>query len=229
MKKLVLAMVFILLMALFIAFNYLLWDRENRVKELSDLQSLNASKSADISVQNREVKSLEEENNNLQLKINQLEIDKEQLTKGKNELSVEKDSLNRVITGKNDLLNALKQISDVNELEKPVKKWVDAINASDYNTAYELEYASLTSYGTPPSNYEYSESLKSSIKGISLKSAKLDADKGVSDGGIVLSVELEVKLLDKAVSQSYTDGLNEKSVKIGYDTAKKEFIILQIY
>jgi septal ring factor EnvC (AmiA/AmiB activator) len=135
MKKLVLAMVFILLMALFIAFNYLLWDRENRVKELSDLQSVNANKSADISVQNREIKSLEEENNNLQLKINQLESDKEQLTKGRNDLSVEKDSLNRVITGKNDLLNALKQISDVNELEQPVKKWVDAINASDYSTA----------------------------------------------------------------------------------------------
>ena len=229
MKKLVLAMVFILLMALFIAFNYLLWDRENRVKELKDLEFANANNSASMSLQNREIKSLEDENNNLQLKVNKLESDQELLTKSKNELSVEKDRLGGVLTGKNDLLNALKQISDMKELEQPVKKWVDAINVGDYSVAYELEYASLVSYGSPPSTFEYSENLKNNIKSFNMKSIKLDTDKGVDDGEIVLDMELEVKLLDKAASQVYTDGLNEKFVKIGYDTAKKEFIILQIY
>ena len=229
MKKLVLAMVFILLMALFIAFNYLLWDRENRVKELKDLEFANASNSADMSLKNREIKSLEEENNNLQLNVKKLEGDQELLTKTKNDLFVEKDRLEGMITGKNDLLSALKQISDLKELEQPVKKWIDAINVGDYSVAYELEYASLVSYGSPPSTFEYSENLKNIIKSFNLKSIKLDTDKGVDEGEIVLDVELEVKLVENAAPQVYTDGLNDKFVKIGYDTAKKEFIILQIY
>lgn len=229
MKKLVLAMVFILLMALFIAFNYLLWDRENRVKELKDLEFANANNSANMSLQNREIKRLEDENSNLQQKVTQLESEREQLTKNKNELTAERDRLNGIITAKNDLLNALKQISDMKEFDQPVKKWVEAINVGDYSVAYELEYTSLVSYGNPPSTFQYSENLKSTIKSISLKSLKLDPDRGNYDGEIVLDAELEVKLVEKADSQVYTDGLNHKYIKIGYDTAKKEFIILQIF
>lgn len=229
MKKLVLAMVFILLMALFIAFNYLLWDRENRVKELKDLEFANANNSASMSLQNREIKSLEDENSSLQSKVSQLENDRDQLTKTKNDLNLEKDRLNSALTAKNDLLNSLKQISDMKEIGQPVKKWVDAINVGDYSVAYELEYASLVSYGSPPSTYDYSDNLKSSIKSFSLKSLELDADKGNDTGEIVLKAELDVKLVENAGSSVYTDGLNQKFIKIGYDTAKKEFIILQIY
>lgn len=229
MKKLVLAMVFILLMALFIAFNYLLWDRENRVKELEDLKLANADNSVNMSLQGREIKNLEEENNTLQLKVNQLESEKEQLTASKNNLSSEKDQLNSIISGKNDLLNALKQISDLKELEKPVEKWVDAINTGDYSTAYGLEYKSLATGGNPPGITVYSENLKNNIKSISLKSVKLDTSRGTDNGEIVLNAELEVRLPEKADSQTWKDGLNEKFIQIGYDTTVKQFIILQIF
>lgn len=229
MKKLVLAMVFVVLMALFIAFNYLLLDRENKVKELKDLEFENANNSASMSMQNREIKSLEEENSSQQLKISQLESDVDQLNKKNSDLSAEKEQLNRKIKDKTDLLNALKEISDMKVLEQPVKKWLEAINAGDYDTAYELEYASLASYGNPPGAFAYSESLKATVKSISLKSIKTDTSRGAGDGDIILDAELEVKLVDKAVSQVYKEGLNEKFIKIGYDVNKKEFVILQIF
>jgi uncharacterized protein YhaN len=229
MKKLVLAMVFILLMALFIAFNYLLLDRENKIKELRDLEAANLNNSANMSMQTREIKNLEDENDSLQQKVSQLESERDQLAKSKSELTAERDRLNSLLAGKNDMLNALKQISDPKELGQPAKKWAEALNAGDYSTAYEMEYVSLVSYGNPPSTFEYSENLKNNIKSISLKSIKLDTTRGVDSGEIILNVELEVKLLEKATTQNFVDGLNEKFVKIGYDTAKKEFVILQIF
>lgn len=228
MKKLVLAMVSILMIALFIAFNYLLWDRENRVKELKALEIDNASNSASMSLQNREIKSIEEENNTLKLKISQLQSEQELLTNSSNSLAEEKDRLNRSLTAKNSLLNALKAISDLKELEQPVKKWVDAISAGEYDKAYEYEYTSLMSYGSPPGVLPYTENLKNSIKTIGLKSLKLDTARGTADGEIVLDVELEIKLVDKNTEKDYVDGINQRFIKLGYDETKKEFVILQI-
>lgn len=228
MKKLVLAMVSILLMALFIAFNYLLWDRENRVKEMSKLELENAGNNSTMSSQLREIKSLEEDNNALQSKINQLQEERDRLDKSFETLTQDKAHLEDVLSSKNDMLNVLKGISDIKLFEQPVKAWVDAINAGEYDKAYEYEYASLAVAGNPPGTAQYAENLKKTVKGISLKSAKLDEDKGKADGEIYLNVELDVKLVDKNASKGFTDGANQRSVKLGYDYSKKAFTILQI-
>jgi hypothetical protein len=228
MKKLVLSMVSILLMALFIAFNYLLWDRENRVKELKDLELSNASNSAAMSQQNREIKSLEDENNTLHLRINELQNEQDQLTKSNDALAKDKDSLNRKMSLKTDLVNVLKKISDIKVLEQPVKKWLDAINAGEYDKAYEYEYTSLNSVGNPPGVITYGENLKSTVKSISLKSISVDANRGSMEGDIVLDVELDVKLVDNSVSKDFKEGLNEKFIKLTYDYTLQEFTILQI-
>lgn len=51
MKRFFLVMVCAILIAVFIAFNYLLWDRESKLAEIKNLESVNASYSANISVQ----------------------------------------------------------------------------------------------------------------------------------------------------------------------------------
>lgn len=66
MKKLVLVFVSALLLAVFIAFNYLLWEREGREEKLQQLESNNASNNASMNTLNHEIKTLEDDNSKLE-------------------------------------------------------------------------------------------------------------------------------------------------------------------
>lgn len=228
MKKLVLAMVSILLMALFIAFNYLLWDRENRVKEMNKLELENAGNNTTMSSQLREIKSLEEDNNSLQIKISQLQEEQSRLNRSIDTLNKDAKDLESRLSSKTDMLNVLKGIGDIKVFEQPVKAWVEAINAGEYDKAYEYEFASIAANGTPPGALQYAENLKNTVKSISLKSAKIDEDRGKGEGEIYLDVELDVKLVNKDAPKGFTEGVNQRVVKLGYDASKKEFTIAQI-
>ena len=230
MKKLALAMVFVLLMALFIAFNYLLWDRDNREAVLKDLQSRNADIGASVSAKDRDIKNLEEENSTLQEKISQLENEKTALQQGKDQMSEEKDLTTRTLDDKIASLNVLKQLLDIKQLEIPVVKWTEAIDAGKYEDAYKLEYDNLSRQEKVVSQVDYSDNLKETVKNISIKSIGLDAEKGSDTGEIYLSVSLDVKLVENADTtiSRFDAGLNEMSFKLDYSMADSQFIIKEI-
>lgn len=230
MKKLILVMVFVLLAALFIAFNYLLLERESRENELKNLEYANASNIASISAQKREIDSLVEGNRSLGDKIEKLESEKDQLLQDKNALSSERDKTGLTLQEKINFINILKQYTDIKALSEPVTKWAEALNQGKYEEAYALEYAGVLMQDRKVSLTAYTEEMKNTIRKIEIGEVKLDKLRGSSSGDIFLEVRLNVKLAEEANKSSarYMEGVNDLYIKIEYSNEDKAFIISAI-
>jgi septal ring factor EnvC (AmiA/AmiB activator) len=230
MKKLVLVMVFVLLTAVFIAFNYLLWDRESREQALKDLAYQNANYKTDISTKTREIDSLGKELNDLGSKITQLENEKAQLVQDKKGLVEQKNNSDTALRDKIAYFNTIKQYIDIKIISKPLTLWADALNQGKYEEAYELEYAAIPSGDRTVTLGAYTEEMQKNIKKITIDEVKMDKLRGSSDGQIYLEVRLTVKLSENADVNylRFSEGLNERYVKIDYSTEKKTFVISSI-
>jgi septal ring factor EnvC (AmiA/AmiB activator) len=230
MKKLVLVMVFVVLAAVFIAFNYLLLDRESRENELKDLEYQNSNDKADINAKAREIDSLGNEITSLQNKITQLENDKEQLVQDKSGLAEQKNNSDAALRDKINYLNIIKQYADIKVVSEPLTLWVDALNQGKYEEAYELEYAAVPSGGRSVSLSAYTDEMRKTVKKIEIDEVKIDKLRGSSDGEIFLAVRLTVKLAETADKNNlrFSEGLNEKYIKIGYSTVNNAFMMSSI-
>ena len=230
MKKLVLIMVFVLLMAVFIAFNYLLWDRQSKINDIKVLEDRNVNNSASVSAQARDIKRLENEISQYEAEISKLEEEKEQLTKRNLQLESDKTAEAQKTRYKIDLINILKQNSDIKLFEAPVSKWAEALNAGNYAEAYRLEFDKAPLQGKNLSLEEYESALKKNIKSLKLKEVLLDKEAGKDDGEIWVTVSVEVKLSEEYKKESvrYVEGLNELKIKLDYDLSLNEFYIVEI-
>lgn len=230
MKKLVLVMVFVLLTAVFIAFNYLLWERESSQQTLKDLTYQNTNYKTDISTKTREIESLGNEINDLGNKITQLENEKAQLVQDKNGIVDQKNNSDAALRDKIDYFNTIKQYVDINIVSEPLTLWVDALNQGKYDAAYELEYAAVPSSNRSVTLDAYTEEMQKNIKKIEINEIKIDKLRGSGDGEIYLQVRLTVKLAETADKNNsrFSEGINERYIKIGYSTEKKTFVMLSI-
>ena len=230
MKKLILGMFFVLLTALFIAFNYLLWDKESRENEFKRLENVNASNVASINAHKREIDSLVEENSKLSDEIERLENEREQLIQDKLVLAEERDKSGQSVQEKVSFINVLKQYVSLEDLSEPIRKWADALNQGKYDEAYAYEYAAVAEENRTVSPARYAEEMKDTIRKVEISEVKLDKLRGSGNGDIILEVRLNIKLADDTgtVSQRYSEGVNDRYIKIQYDYSTKTFIIAAI-
>ncbi len=227
MKKFILVMVFVLLAALFVAFNYLLWDRESKVTELKDLENANAGNNAMINSQKREIENLVEENNKLNSRIDQLDMDNKQLAQDNSSIKSDRDNKAAGLEDRIKFINSLKQIVDLKILTEPLTKWADAINQENYEGAYAVEYAGVPLKDRNVDLKTYSEEIKKTIRRIEIIDVKLDPVRGSGDGDLYLDVKLSVKLAegaDMSVSR-FVEGENSTYVRFDYSTDQKAFVI----
>ncbi|MGE5613970.1 MAG: hypothetical protein ACM3XR_06140 [Bacillota bacterium] len=225
MKKFILVMVFVCISALFIAFNYLLWDRESKIAEIKNLEYTNASNSASISVQKREINALESEIARLSEQINQLKSEKRQLDDEKNGLIANLNEKEKELSEKISFINIIKNHVNIDIISQPVVKWVEAMNNGNLEEAYELEYANVPANDRPVSLDAYIESMKDTIKRIDITDIKVDKLRGAGNGEIYLDVGMDVKLADGVEQARFSAGKNEIYVRIDYSGDKKEFVI----
>ncbi|HEX2945104.1 MAG TPA: hypothetical protein VHT96_04040 [Clostridia bacterium] len=230
MKKFILVMVFVLLTALFVAFNYLLWDRESKVTELKDLENANAGNNATINSQKREIENLIDENNKLNERIDQLDKDNKQLGQESSNLALERDNKAAALDERIKFINNLKKFADLKVLADPIVKWADAINQGNFDQAYAIEYS-----GVPPKDRtvdlaSYSEDMKKTIRKVEIIDMKIDPIRGSGDGNVYLDVKLSVRLADGAdmsVSR-FVEGENSAYVRFDYSENQKAFVISAI-
>lgn len=227
MKKLILIMICVLLMALFIAFNYLLWDREGKIRELESLQNIRVTNGANINSLNRDIKNLEDERDKLQTNIAELGDDKEQLIQKNTQLENEKVQIEQKISEKIDMINILKANVDMKVFDEPIVKWVEAVDTGRYEDAYGMEFAKTTLQESAYSLDEYSDLLKRTVKNIKFKEAKVDSELGKTEGEIYVIATLEVKVPEGTdlSDARFIDGLNEVSFSIDYDYINRNFYI----
>ena len=227
MKKFILVMVFVLLIALFIAFNYLLWDRESKEAEIKNLQSVSVSNDASISAQRREIATLVDEVSGLKDRIEQLERDKEQLQKDKEGAAAEIDRTEASLRERIDFINILKEHSNIETLSQPIVLWAEALSQGNFEDAYDLEYAAVPEKDRAVRLSTYIEQMTSAVSKVEITEVKLDKLRGAGNGEIYLFVKYNVKLVENAVTSDlkFSDGENEMYVKIDYSKEKKAFII----
>lgn len=233
MKKLVLVMVCTLLMAIFIGFNYLLWDKENREKDIQSLQDSNAYNNATVNALSRDIKQLEDQNGGLNARINELEFNNKLLTANNQNLTQDNLKARDDLTLKNDMISALKKSMDLSMLELPIKKWADSINKGDYQAAYSLFYSKYLAKQESISDiFKFTEVYKSSVKNIEIKSTKLYEDEMSEEerGNVVFDVVVNVKKTgeDKDSSSEFKEGSNRCFFTIIYDAQRVKWVISNI-
>ncbi len=227
MKKFILVMVFALLIALFIAFNYLIWDRESKLAEIKNLETVNASYDSSISVHKREINTLEEEVGGLRDQIEKLQQEKAQLQKEREQAASDRNHTEELLRDRIDFINILKEQADIQFFAKPVTMWAEAVNNGSFEEAYSIEYEGLQAKDRTVSLSAYIEQMKASVTKIEIVDIKVDKLRGSGNGDIYLDIRFNVKLVENAdvLNSRFTDGENEMYVKVDYSKAKKAFII----
>lgn len=223
MKKVVLVLVCSLILTVFIAFNYLLWDRER-------FQDIDASKSASIEALGREINKLTSDNKQLESRISDMDSYIKTLQIRINQLEQENYKNKELISQKNEIINIFKQQVDLKPMEETIIKWVDSIDKGQYETAYDLQLKQYTSQNSPVSLTDFINIFKNNITSMKIKSIKLYIDKVSNDkkGDVVFKVSLEVKKTGDNVRSLFENGINEKLFTVIYDSVKNCWIISDI-
>ena len=227
MKKFILVMVSALLIALFIAFNYLLWDRESKLAEIKNLESVNASYSASVSVHKREINTLEEEVKSLNNQITQYRDEIDKLLQERDQAISDRLQEEATLKAKVDFINVLKEHTDIQVLSRPVVLWAEAVNNGSFDEAFDIEYEGVPPRERTVSLSTYVEQMKATVERIEINEIKVDRLRGYGTGDIYLNVRFSVRLVEDAdiSSSRFSDGENEMYVKLDYSKDKKAFII----
>ncbi|HHY24185.1 MAG TPA: hypothetical protein GX527_08125 [Clostridiaceae bacterium] len=233
MKKFVLVMFFSMIIAVFVGFNYLLWERENREKDIKSLQDINASNSITINALNRQLENME---NTLKLRndnINKLDEENSTLKKDLERLNQDNIKINKLVEHKSEVINYLYKNDQPELITVPIKEWAECISAGDYESAYRTWYVSKEDEKESLTNF--TNKYKNVIKSIKLKSIefysenidKLDKKDIFLEGDIFFAVELDVKLAEDNVRSDilFSEGDNRKIFVLNYNSEEGKWHI----
>jgi hypothetical protein len=212
----------------FIAFNYLLLDREKTTKNIENLQYNNDSKSASIEVLGNDIKNSKDKIDELNRNIQVLEDNNKELVKANSDLKQGEADIKDTLNKKNEIIDKLKVQIDIKPFEAIIKKWSDSIDKGQYDVAYDL-------YQKDDSNkdislVDYSDNFKTNIKNIKFKSVKLQIEdaNGEANGRIVFIGSFDIKLTEETNSMSYVNGINDRSFSFEYDKINDKWYISEI-
>jgi len=169
MKKFIIVIVFVFLIAIFISFNYLLWDRE---KQLASFQDISDSKNLTIDTLSEKMNNLDKLNKELNKKVDTLMADNATMQENLYTLSIENVEMNKELVSKNDLLIMFKKAIDVVPIETVIKKWVEAVDTKNYKGAQAM--ISLNSNDATLKDAEtFKEVYQGELKAIRIKTSQL--------------------------------------------------------
>jgi hypothetical protein len=234
MKKFGLILVSIFLLTVLISLNYLLWDRDNTIKSMqninSTLYSSNSSNKASIDALGDNIKTLTESNKELDSKIYDLKSQNQALQDGWNKEKEDKANIDKDLQQKNDTIGKLKLQANLSPLELTIKRWADSIDKGNYDDAYSLELSHNDAKGSAISRLDYANAYRNSIKSLKIKKQiKLAEDSLASTGGnITFLVICDVKLVDNSQVVGYSDGENERLFTVIYSKTDSKWVISDI-
>lgn len=232
MKKLVLVMVSALIIIIFIAFNYLLWDSENKEKDIENLKYLNINNNSRISAFERDIKSLEEEIRQYKEQIEEVNAENKMLQEDKLKLENERMEQEELIEQKLELINILKQHAELSIIQEPIKSWIEAIDKGNYETAYKLLNIQGTNQYIPPTLEEFTKSYKGTVDRMILKSIKLAIDNVPEEmkGSIIFEVliDIEMKETTEINIDGFEAGENIRYITVDYDIESGKWLIVGI-
>lgn len=235
MKKFVLIMVSTLVMIIFIAFNYLLWERDGREKDIRTLQTSNENNSATINALGRDIKNLEADNKDMAQENDDMEKLLEAVRADNTRLRDENINMGDELSERKRLVDQLKQDVDTSIINAPIRKWADSIDKAEYETAFDLQYGYfvIAPEGSPGLG-DFTDFYKKYVKSMNIKSIGLKLkDVPASMAGMIIfeavvDIELsegQITVTDKYIDLRYAEGPNEFYFTITYDEVHKKWVI----
>jgi hypothetical protein len=230
MKKFGTVLVFVLLAVLIVGFNYLIWDRDSKVKEIESLRDLTADRNISLRERLDEIRKLEEELDSLQVALNRLQNENENLQEDLKNARLEEFNMNKLLSNRNDIINILKKYADTDLFASPVNEWISLMSAGDYEKAYEIQFASGINDEEQLKRDEYIKDLKAGIESITLTHISLDDTRGADEGYVYLIGDLNIVASSEPAltSAGYKNGINKLSFRIDYDSRTEKFVIGEI-
>ena len=233
MKKFIIVIVFVFLIAILISFNYLLWDRE---KQLESYQDLSNAKNLSIDTLGEKINNLDKQNKELAEKISSLEKENSDIKSSNYKLIAESQQIRQEMEQNKGFISVLKTNMNIEPLETVIKKWVEAVNSKNFKTAQTL--VSKDSKDEILSDEEkFKTSYQSEIKAIRLKSSKLYNE--LTDDEHLAKIQFQIIFeIDKpeAASESkeeipqvlFKSGENEKYITMELDREAGEWRISEL-
>lgn len=220
MKKLILVIISALIMTVFIAFNYLLWDREKIV-------GMDADKMASIDALSKQIRNFDEEIKLLRLKSQDQDEGIRSLQDKLNQSESERSNLKEKVLQQGELIGFIKQSANLKPLEAVVRKWAESIDNGQYDAAYGLQSRQYMKQD----NIEFVNSYRTSVKSMKIKSLSLALEGIPSErhGEVIFKTVLEVKKNENSGKISLVDGNNERFFVIGWDQYNKDWVITDIF
>jgi len=227
MKKLVLILVCTALLTFFIAFDYLLWDREKNTQSIQNLEDSIDSKDATIGALGREIKNLEDYNNQLS---NKLKLMEEEKKAQEDKISLLEDSvleLQSQMEQKDKFISTLERFADFSPLESIILDWIAKINEGQYQEAYQLMKLKTNAGDKPLSPDEFAGTWMNSVKTMELASLELSPDKARQEKGadILMLAGVNVVVPEEGRGSKLKEGLNKMYFGVSYDQEKKNWFI----
>lgn len=229
MKKFIIIIVFVFLIALLISFNYLLWDRE---KQMENFQDISDSKNFTIDTLGEKNNTLDKQNKELMDKYNSLNTELTDLRDEFARISDENTQLKQQISENSDLIIQFKKNMNAAPMNELIKNWFEAINTQNFKSA-----SAMISKDSQDNNINnpssFSKTYQSEIKSVNLKSSQLYT--GLSDQEHLEKIQFRVivevekpEIKDKVSSKLYQSGDNEKYITVQFNTQSNQWLILEV-
>lgn len=227
MKNFVLVVISAIVLTVFIALNYLLWDRETRMKSFENFRD---TQNVNVDSLKRQVDAITKENENLKEKNSEISENVKYIEDGKNKLNIEKDSLRKKLQEANDVIIAVESKIDIKPVEMIVKRWVDGINSRQPEVAYNMQYKNIFSTSSAISIDEFKNVYLKGVASIRLRSVKPYQGKMPEDmsGQLLFTASLEVKMDSGTGPGFFSDGINEKIFVLKLDQKSNAWVIVDV-
>lgn len=223
MKKFIIVIVFVFLIAILISFNYLLWDRE---KQLESFQDLSNAKNLSIDTLGEKINNLDKQNKELAERVSSLTQENSDLKSSNYKLIAESQQVRQEMEANKAFISLLKSNMNAEPFEAAIKKWVEAVNSRNFKAAHTL--VSKASRDEILSDEEkFKKTYQSEVKAIRLKSSKLYNE--LTDDEHLAKIQFQVVFeIDKPEASSedkeeipqvlFKSGENEKYITMELDS-----------
>lgn len=231
MKKILLIMVSVLILTIFISFNYLLWFRDGQIAEYkadierlskdltaeeSNFSSIINQSASNVSMRDAEITKLDKKLAILETGNSKLEQDNQQLMANNNI--------------KDAIISKLKLQADLEPLKTIIRNWVDYIDTARYDDAYKLLKNAPISQDSAKAQSGLLISNYSNVKGVKVKTIELLTEELLNDkkGDIIFKVVVDVTKVDDTASGELVKGINNLYFTMQVQEYSNEWVISNI-
>lgn len=234
MKKFIIVIVFVFLIAILISFNYLLWDRE---RQMESYQNMSQSNNLTIETLSEKMATLDKLNKELNTELKNI-IDENNTIKDNLTVSnKEKAELQKEVEIRNNLILTLKESMNSSSMNTVIKKWTEAINSKNYENAKTFVSKNSLDKILLGDAEDLKEIYQKELKEIKLKTSepyiKLKDDEHIKKIQLrvvfeVVKPELATGIQEQVSDSNFKSGNNEKYITLELDPNTKEWLILEI-